>query len=904
MFSAVRIQRYRTAISRIRAGFRQQSNFGISRLIVAVVTIALGTAGLITTALPTHADTPVAQPRISVGPDMVVGESVGHVDVPVTLSAPGLSTVTVHYTTFNNTAIAPNSGTDYTGTSGDITFLSGDMSANISVNITNDLVAEPVESFGVKFSAPNGTPLNATIARADTMVTIIDNDTVVTTPDVFVRDAIVDEKAGTVSVPVILGGPAGEGSASTVTVDFTTTNGTALAGSDYATTSGTLSFAPGETVKNVTVSITDDSTAESVERFSVNLTNPTNATIANATSTVIIGANDAATVALPRVSVAPDMVVDEGAGYIDVPVTLSAPSVSVVTANFATFNITAVAPNSGTDYRSSFGYLTFAPGETIKTVRVEILNDLVAEPVESFGVELSAPNGTPLNATIARADTMVTIIDNDTVVPTPDVFVRDAIVDEKAGTVSVPVILGGPTGEGSVSTVTVDFTTTNGTALAGSDYATTSGTLSFAPGETVKNVTVSITDDSTAESVERFSVNLTNPTNATIANATSTVIIGANDAAVAAMPSLSVSAAVVDEGVGYIDIPVTLSAPSTHVVTANFATFNITAVAPNSGTDYRSTFGYLTFAPGETIKTVRVEILNDLVAEPVESFGVKLSAPNGTPLNATIPLPDAATTIIDDDNGLNVHVGGLGNDNYTVAAASDLIVESRFGGTDSVTSSVTYTLPTNVENLTLSGSSPIRGTGNSSNNVLTGNGAANTLTGLKGNDRLVGGAANDTLIGGSGSDTITAGSGTDTIVCDSLVGADTITDFSHADDTFRISMQAIKTGNGNTTVDSPATRNAPSHFSRSSELVVFTSNISGSITTAKAAAKIGSAATAYAKGSTRLFVVDNGSTTAIYRFLSSAANASVSTSELTLIAVVHYEHLTTSTSVSDYKFAA
>lgn len=544
-------------------------------------------------------------------------------------------------------------------------------------------------------------------------------------------------------------------------------------------------------------------------------------------------------------------------------------------------------------------------GDTSANISVNITNDLVAEPIESFGVELSAKNGTPLNATIARADTMVTIIDNDTVVPTPAVFARDAIVDEKAGTVSVPVILGGPTGEASDSTVTVDYTTTNGTALAGSDYTARSGTLSFAPGETVKNVTLSITDDSTAESAERFTVNLTNPTNATIADDSATVLIGANDAATVALPRVSVAPdMVVDEGAGYIDVPVTLSAPSVSVVTADFTTYNITAVAPNSGTDYRSTFGYITFAPGETIKTVRVEILNDLNAEPIESFGVELSARNGVALNATIPHADAATTIIDDDNGLNVDVGGLGNDTYTVAAASDLIVESPFGGTDSVTSSVTYTLPTNVENLTLSGSSPIRGTGNSSNNVLTGNGAANTLTGLKGNDTLVGGAGNDTLIGGSGSDTITAGSGTDTIVCDSLVGTDTITDFSHADDTFRISMKAIKIGNGNTTVDSPATRNAPSHFSRSAELVVFTSNISGSITTAKAAAKIGSAATAYAKGNTRLFVVDNGSTTAIYRFLSSAANAAVSASELTLIAVVHYQHGTTLTSVSDYKFAA
>jgi Ca2+-binding RTX toxin-like protein len=117
---------------------------------------------------------------------------------------------------------------------------------------------------------------------------------------------------------------------------------------------------------------------------------------------------------------------------------------------------------------------------------------------------------------------------------------------------------------------------------------------------------------------------------------------------------------------------------------------------------------------------------------------------------------------LDGGAGADYMMGGSGNDIYIVdklpsglfnLIPGDTVTEYYNNGIDTVESSVTYTLGSNVENLTLTGTSGIDGTGNSLNNVLTGNSAVNTLTGCSGNDTLDGQAGNDTLIGGNGSDT-------------------------------------------------------------------------------------------------------------------------------------------------------
>ena len=112
--------------------------------------------------------------------------------------------------------------------------------------------------------------------------------------------------------------------------------------------------------------------------------------------------------------------------------------------------------------------------------------------------------------------------------------------------------------------------------------------------------------------------------------------------------------------------------------------------------------------------------------------------------------------------GLDRLVGGAGDDTYLIAEAGDVVIELAGEGTDLIQSSLTFTLPEHVENLALTATAAVNGTGNALNNRLTGNGAANVLDGGAGDDLLEGGAGHDTLAGGAGLDRLVGGAGDDT----------------------------------------------------------------------------------------------------------------------------------------------
>jgi hypothetical protein len=282
-------------------------------------------------------------------------------------------------------------------------------------------------------------------------------------------------------------------STESVTIAYATGNGTATAGSDFISTNGTVTFAPGETSKTITVPVNGDRLAEPNETFVVNLSNPTNATIADGQGVGTILDDE------PRVSIS-DVSKKEGNSGLTTfafTVTLSAASTEAITIAYATGNGTAIA---GSDYQTASGTLTFATGETSKTVTVLVNGDRFAEPNETFVVNLSIPT----NATIADGQAVGTIVDDEPRISISDVTKAEGRKGQSTlftFTVTLSAAYDQP--------VTMSFRTVEGTArTSDSDYVAKAGTLTFAPGETTKTITIEVKGDSKKEADETYYVDL------------------------------------------------------------------------------------------------------------------------------------------------------------------------------------------------------------------------------------------------------------------------------------------------------------------------------------------------------------------------------------------------------------
>src|SRR5204862_381476 len=247
------------------------------------------------------------------------------------------------------------------------------------------------------------------------------------------------------------------------------------------------------------------------------LPNPSNATIADAQGTgTILNADPAPPSPLtPSLSINDVQVTEGNVGSTNATfaVSLSAASSNTVLVDFFTAAGTATA---GTDYPPVNGTLTYTPGQPAKTITVPVNGDTLFEPDETFFVNLSNSS----NATIADAQGTGTILNDDTQAPkpvTPGITINDVQVTEgNAGstnatfTVSLSVASSNP--------VLVDFFTAAGTATAGTDYTPVNGTLTFTPGQTAKTITVPVNGDTLFEPDETFFVNLSNASNATLAD--------------------------------------------------------------------------------------------------------------------------------------------------------------------------------------------------------------------------------------------------------------------------------------------------------------------------------------------------------------------------------------------------
>ena len=236
----------------------------------------------------------------------------------------------------------------------------------------------------------------------------------------------------------------------------------------------------------------------------------------------------------------------------------------------------------------------------------------------------------------------------------------------------------------SGKTVTVAYATADGTAKQPGDYAAASGTVTFAPGETSKSVAVAVTGDTADEQDETFTVGLSSPVNATLADGSGTGTITDDDEAPAPppVPAISIAGATVapegDSGTKDATFAVTLSGATTVPVSVKYATADGTAKQP---ADYAAASGTLTFAPGETAKAVVVKVAGDTLVEPGEAFTVTLSAP----VAATLGTATATGSIADDDEPVTdvpdqVPPGGLFCGRQHRGKCKGIKVKDEFGG--------------------------------------------------------------------------------------------------------------------------------------------------------------------------------------------------------------------------------
>ena len=553
-----------------------------------------------------------------------VDEDVGTIDIPVSLSTTSAQTIQVNYSVTGGSATR---GADYDLPDGTLTFEPGVTQQTIRLTIIDDTLDEPDQTIELTLSGA----MNAILSGMNPLiVTIKDNDA---PPELSINNVGVIEGNAPDTVNATFTVSLSTASGKPITVDYATADGTAtVTDNDYQPRSGTLTFAPGQTVKTISVPVIGDNRDEDDETFFVNLTNPVNASIAVAQGIgTIIDDDNPPTLSINNVTQA------EGTGGTTTPfeftVSLSNPSTREITVDYATQDGTAIVADN--DYQPRAGTLTFAPGQTVKTISVPVIGDNRDEDDEAFFVNLT----NPVNAALDVAQGLGTIV-NDDVAPTVFFSHETLTVNEGDGTVFIFARLSTPSGR----TVTVDYAVTGGSATPGDDYVLNGTTLTFNPGDLSRAFTIDIIDDTLAEDTATVELALSNPQNATLgAPATFRLAIEDNE------PDVQFRHAnySVTENVGTATIEVVLSHASSVEITVDYFTENGPAPGATAGTDYIATGGTLTFAPGQTSRTFGVPILDDGIGEPDERIRLRLHNPNQNVRPGT--RDTAILTIMDDE---------------------------------------------------------------------------------------------------------------------------------------------------------------------------------------------------------------------------------------------------------------
>ena len=509
-----------------------------------------------------------------------------------------------------------------------------------TINVADDDVYEGSESLSMNISGAENAYLGVTSDTA----TIIDNEE---KPSLSINDRTVDEDAGTMTFTVTLSGEAD----ADVTFTYATSDGTAIAGSDYTAVGGTGTITAGTTSTTIVVPILDDDVYENTESFNMNLSAPSvNATIADGLGVGTITDNEEK----PSLSIN-DRTVDEDAGTMTFTVTLSGEADADVTFTYATSDGTAIA---GSDYTAVGGTGTITAGTTSTTIVVPILDDDVYENTESFNMNLSAPS---VNATIADGLGVGTILedqvkpvvsieatDDSAVEGTPSDTIVFTVTQDKESALDTTVKLDLDLGTVETEDITsIVYTNSSGVVVTLDDsteinnFVTNGDTLKISAGNTSAPViTITVADDLVYEVSETLTMSISTPVNATLGTSSDTATIVDNED----KPTLSIDDVIVNELAGTMTFTVTLSGEAAEDVTFDYISNDVTATA---GADYTAVSGQGTITAGTLTTTIDVPILDDNIEELYESLTIDLSNPSA---NATIFDNQGVGTIVDDDS--------------------------------------------------------------------------------------------------------------------------------------------------------------------------------------------------------------------------------------------------------------
>ncbi|HRN83005.1 DUF4347 domain-containing protein, partial [Nitrosomonas europaea] len=295
--------------------------------------------------------------------------------------------------------------------------------------------------------------------------------------------------------------------------------------------------------------------------------------------------------------------------YLEFTVTLSEPAISTVRIYYRTLDAASTATGK-VDYNEASSYIQIAAGESSGTISVQVYGDSTDEVDESVVLELYNPSNAVFPDGANTLRTTGVILDDDGTANNRALFVSQVqIVESNDG--SQQAVFEVQLSRPSTDSITLSYTTADGSALAGQDYQAMAGTLTFLPGETLKTVAVPIIGDTVAEANEFFNLVFT-PT-AAIANgvegAVGTAVILDDDTSTS-LPEISISGTSTIEGNSNfrnLEFTVTLSEPATSTVRIYYRTLDAASTA-TGGVDYNETSSYIQIAAGESSGTISVQV--------------------------------------------------------------------------------------------------------------------------------------------------------------------------------------------------------------------------------------------------------------------------------------------------------